>query len=279
MESRRQFLRTSATAMAASKGVLGANERIQLGVIGTGIRGSDVMSRFIKNEDCVVVALCDVAKNKLASAAATIPGNVATYGDYRRVLDRKDVDAVLIATPDHWHSQMTVDACGAGKDIYIEKPLSNTIPAAQRMLAAVLKYQRVAQVGMQQRSWPHFQECARMIRDGVLGPVTHAVIQFGGGYYASTLVPSSSPPADLDWESWQGSAPRHAYSPTRQTNWRAFYDYGGGLITDWGAHLIDTARQCLSTTNEAPLLTSASAQYLNVENPDHEQVPNDFVCS
>ena len=279
MESRRDFVRTSAAAMAASKSVLGANDRVQLGVIGVGSRGTDDMGRFVANQDCAVVAVCDVAKSRLETAVAKSGGTVASYGDYRRVLDRKDVDAVLIATPDHWHSPITVDALAAGKDIYVEKPLSNTIPAAQRMLEASQKYQRVVQVGTQQRSWPHFQQCARMIQEGVIGPVTHAVIFFGGGHYTNTLAPESAPPADLDWEAWQGPAPRHPYSPTRQRNWRAFYDYGGGLVTDWGVHLVDTARMCLDPGSDAPLLSSASAQYVNIQNPDREQVPNAFICS
>jgi FlaA1/EpsC-like NDP-sugar epimerase len=160
MESRRQFLQTSAGAMVASNTVLGANERIQLGVIGTGTRGTSVASKFVMNEDCAVVAACDVARSKLDSAAAKIAGQVATYGDYRRLLDRKNIDAVLIATPDHWHSQVTVDVCAAGKGIYVEKPASNTIPAAQRMLAAAQKYRRVVQVGLQQRSWASSQQLA-----------------------------------------------------------------------------------------------------------------------
>jgi predicted dehydrogenase len=264
--------------MAASKSVLGANDRVQLGVIGVGSRGTDDMGRFVANQDCAVVAVCDVAKSRLETAVAKSGGTVASYGDYRRVLDRKDVDAVLIATPDHWHSPITVDALAAGKDIYVEKPLSNTIPAAQRMLEASQKYQRVVQVGTQQRSWPHFQQCARVIQEGVIGPVTHAVIFFGGGYYTNTLAPESAPPADLDWEAWQGPAPRHAYKPTRQRNWRAFYDYGGGFVTDWGVHLVDTARTCLDPGSDAPLLSSASAQYVNIQNPDREQVPNAFIC-
>jgi predicted dehydrogenase len=279
MENRRNFLRTSAAVIAASNTVLGANDRVQLGVIGTGSRGTSVAGIFVTNQDCAVVAACDVAKSRMEAAVAKLGGKAATYGDYRYVLDQKDVDAVLIATPDHWHSQIMVDACAAGKDVYVEKPASNTVPAAQRMLAAAQKYQRVVQVGLQQRSWPHFQECAKMIQDGVIGPVTHAEIHFGGGYYVRSEVPST-PPVDLNWEAWQGPAPEHAYSVARQRTWRSFYAYGGGLVTDWGVHLLDTARMCLGVNNtEAPLLSSASAQYVNVEDPDREQVPNAFVCS
>src|ERR1039457_3087587 len=115
-----------------------------------------------------------------------------------------------------------------------------------------------------------------MIQDGIIGPVTHAVIHFGGSTYLRSEPPSTSP-AD---EAWQRPAPRHPYSPTHQRNWRAFYDYGGGLVTDWGVHLVNTARSCLGVNNtDAPLLSSASAHYLNVETPDREQVPNAFVCS
>ncbi|MGO9012885.1 MAG: Gfo/Idh/MocA family protein [Bryobacteraceae bacterium] len=275
MKSRRAFLQTAAAAVV-SRSVLGANDRIQMGIIGTGSRGMSVVRRFVMNEDCVFIAACDVAKTKLNAAATKIGGKVDTYGDYRRMLERKDIDAVLIATPDHWHSPMTVDACAAGKDVYVEKPLSNTIPAAQRMLAAVRESKQVVQVGTQQRSWDHFQECAKMVHDGLIGQVTHAVIAQGGGRMVESGT-AQQPPADLDWEMWQGPAPRHEYQPGRYSHWRAYYAYGGGLITDWGVHHIDVVNWYLNA--RAPLLTAATAQYVLGQDPEHDQVPNAFSCS
>ncbi|MBI3680334.1 MAG: Gfo/Idh/MocA family oxidoreductase [Acidobacteria bacterium] len=276
MKDRRNFLRASAAAAAASSSVLGANDRVQLGIIGAGSRGMQVHGAFATHSDCVVVAACDVARSRLDQAATTIGGKVVTYGDYRRLLDRKDIDAVLIATPDHWHSPMLVAACSAGKDVYVEKPVSNTIEAALKMVEAARQYNRVVQVGLQQRSWKHFQECARLIQDGYIGQVSHAVMIFGGGY-TSPPEPAQTPPSDLDWDMFQGPAPRRPYKPSRQRRWRSYYDYGGGLVTDWGVHLVDVAHWYLNA--RTPLLTSASAQYVRVECPERDQVPDAFVVS
>jgi predicted dehydrogenase len=202
---------------------------------------------------------------------------VDSYGDYRRLLERKDVDAVLVATPDHWHSPIMVDACAAGKDVYVEKPVSNTLPAAQRMVEAAQKYKRVVQVGCQQRSWPHFQECCKMIQDGLLGKVTHALLLFAGGGTQVTQPPVPVP-AGLDWEMWQGPAPRHPYSPSRR-RWRAYYDYGGGLVTDWGVHLTDIAHMALNSDTTGPSLTGASAQYVSLPVPQLDQIPDAFICN
>lgn len=282
MANRRDFLKASVAAAAmVSRPVIGANDQIHMGLIGCGTRGNMVSRFFGRNNDCVFVAACDVAKTKLDQTAARLSENgakVDRYGDYRRILDRKDIDAVLIATPDHWHSPMTVEACKAGKDVYVEKPVSNTIDAAQKMVEAARQYRRVVQVGLQQRQGKHFQEAAKLVQGGLLGTVTHAVLQFPGGY-TTPPEPNQEPPADLDWNSFQGPAERRLYKPSRQRRWRAYYDYGGGLVTDWGVHLVDVAHWYLSADTAAPLLTSASAQYVNVPNPEHDQVPDAFIVS
>lgn len=276
METRRKFLQASAAAAAVSQTVRGANDRVQMGVIGTGTRGMGVWGGFSQHSDCVFVAACDVDRARLDSAVPKMGGKVDSYGDYRRILERKDIDAVLITTPDHWHSPIMVDACAAGKDVYVEKPISNTIPAAQRMVEAARKYNRVAQAGLQQRSWPHFRECVKMIQDGLLGNVDHAILLYPGGY-ARVLQPPEAPPATLDWEMWQGPAPRRPYSPSRR-GWRAFYAYGGGLITDWGVHLTDIAHMALGCDTKGPSITSASGQWVNMPRDD-EQVPESFICN
>ena len=276
MESRRNFLRTTAAAAVVSQTVRGANDRIQMGIIGTGGRGMQVFHDFSWHEDCVFIAACDVYKAHLDAAVQTMGGKVDAYADYRRILERKDIDAVLVTTPDHWHSQIVVDAVSAGKDVYVEKPLSNTLPAAQRMVEAYLKSGRVVQMGCQQRSTPHFQECVKMIQDGLLGKVTHAVLYYPGNY-TQIQQPPEPPPPTLDWEAFQGPAPRRPFSAGRLF-WRSFYAYGGGLITDWGVHLTDIAHMALGCDKKGPTLTSVSARFVNIPRDD-EEIPEAFVCS
>ena len=281
MENRRKFLQSAAGAAVVSRSVLGANDRIQMGLIGCGTRGNMDSGFLLRHKDCVFVAACDVAKTKLDQTAAKLAQDgrkVDTYGDYRRVLERKDIDAVLVTTPDHWHSPITIDACAAGKDVYVEKPISNAIEPAWKMVEAARRYNRVVQVGLQQRQGEHFKEAAKLIQGGALGNVTHAVLQFPGGY-TMPPEPNQDPPPDLDWNMFQGPAERRAYKPSRQRRWRAYYDYGGGLVTDWGVHLVDVVHWYLNADNKAPLLTSASAQYVNVENSEHDQVPDAFIVS
>ncbi len=276
MESRRTFLKASAAAAVVSKTVLGANDRVQMGVIGPGWRGMTVWGCFSKHADCVGVAAADVNSKTLAASAQKIGAKVDTYSDYRKLLERKDIDAVLVATPDHWHSPITVDAFAAGKDVYVEKPISNTLEAAQRMMEASKKYNKLMQLGVQQRSGQHFNEAAKIVQSGQLGKVSHAVMVQPGSYNQAAQ-PTSAPPPELDWEMWQGPAPRRPYSPMRRM-WRAFYMYGGGLVTDWGVHLTDIMTMYLGCDTKGPLLTSASAQYVNAAK-DLEQVPDSFSCS
>jgi predicted dehydrogenase len=266
----------SAAAAAIAPAIRGANDRIQMGIIGPGWRGMTVQSLFAKHSDCVFIAACDVNKKTLAAAVEKIGGKVDTYADYRRLLERKDIDAVLVTTPDHWHSQVTVDACAAGKDVYVEKPLSNTLAAAQKMVQAARQYNRVVQLGTQQRSGTHFQEAAKLVRDGGIGKVTHCVLIQPGAYNQAPQ-PNEPPPPELDWEMWQGPAPRRPYSPMRRM-WRAFYAYGGGLVTDWGVHLTDIAMLAMNSDTKGPLLSSASAQYVSAAR-DLEQVPDSFSCT
>ena len=287
MVTRRSFLQATAAAavarpvFSAHARAQGANDRVRVGVIGTGTRGTMLAGFFSLHDDCAVVAGCDVAGSRLDAfmeAQSKAGGQLDRYDDYRRILDRQDIDAVVVATPDHWHGPMMVEACAAGKDVYVEKPISNAIEPAQKMVAAAREHGRVTQVGLQQRQGEHFQEAAKLIQDGLLGKVTHCVMKFPGGY-TTPPGPVIEPPADLNWEAWQGPAPRHPYRYTRQRRWRTYYDYGGGLVTDWGVHLVDVAHWYLSLDQKAPRLTSASAQYVNVDVPERDQVPDAFVVS
>ena len=168
--SRRSFLVGSAITAAVSRSAIGANDRIGFALIGAGSRGSHMASVFTDFEDVNLLAVCDVFKPNRDSQATKLgektKSSPVAVGDYRRVLDRKDVDALLVTTPDHWHGPIVIEASQAAKDCYVEKPLSNTIEMGQKMRAAVRQYKRVVQVGLQQRSWLHFQENAKRVQDG-----------------------------------------------------------------------------------------------------------------
>src|SRR6476660_5223797 len=211
MDSRRNFLKASAAALtvAAARplfgaGIQGANDRVRMAIIGAGNRGGRVFDSFMRQKDCQYVAVAEVNKQKLdpwmTPARQTFKLDVV--GDHRRILARKDVDAVLIATPDHWHSQQMVDAISAGKDVYVEKPASNNIPRINAMLEAYKKGKQVVQVGTQQRSWDHFAEAKKIVDSGVLGTITHVTIVQPGSY-ARAREAEQPVPAGLDWDMWQ----------------------------------------------------------------------------
>jgi len=290
MINRRSFLtRALGVAAAASSSAPAASDQLVAGFIGTGGRANRHLIPSFKLYDNVrVAALCDVYKPNLEQAAALAGGKVDTYGDYRRVLDRKDIDVVVIATPDHWHCPMVIDACQAGKDVYVEKPLSNEIDACLKAVAAARNHKRVVQVGLQQRSSAPFLEAHKIFQSGILGKVRHVVIvnpgggvrpgggtgAGGGGRRAANE--ASAPPADLDWEMFQGPAPRRPYSLQRQQNWRSYWEYGCGPLSDWGVHLLDIAHWYLSVTEPAH---SAAAAYGWFNHPQDDRVPDTIDVS
>ena len=191
---------------------------------------------------------------------------------------------MLIATPDHWHSPMTIEAIAAGKDVYCEKPVSNDIEPAVKMLEAVRKSNRIVQIGTQQRSWHHFQEAAKLFHEDYIGTsVNHCQMcppggggGGGGGQQAQPQGPQPIP-AGFNWEMFQGPAKRKPFVPGRRS-WRGWYDYGGGNLTDWGVHLTDVMNWYMKTDNKAPLLTSASAQYIRIPR-DPERVPDTYAVT
>jgi predicted dehydrogenase len=281
MESRRKFLKASAAALtvAATKplfGIQGANDRVRMGIIGAGNRGGRVFDSFARQAEVQWVAAAEVNKAKLDQwmTPARQTFKLDVVGDYRRILDRKDVDGVLIATPDHWHSQQTIDAISAGKDVYVEKPASNTIPRINAMLEAYKKGKQVVQVGTQQRNWDHFQEAKKILDTGVLGNVTHIYIVQPGSY-ARPKEAEAPVPAGLDWEGFQGPAPRKPFKPSRLA-FRGWYDYGGGLVADWGAHHVDVAHWFMNADRKVPIRTVAVGSFLAVPDADPEQVPDTF---
>jgi predicted dehydrogenase len=266
---------------AQGRGVLGANDRVRMAIVGSGGRGNQDLDSFGKLTNNVFVSACDVFKERLDSTVQRLSANgnkVDGYEDYRRVLDRKDIDALLVATPDHWHSQIVIDACAAGKDCYVEKPVSNTIAPAVKMLQAARKYNRVVQVGTQQRSWGHFQEAAKLLQSGVIGTVSKITHQYPGGG-SPEMEPVAPVPAGLNWDMFQGPAPQKPYKYGRHRSWRYYWDYGGGLVTDWGVHVVDTAHHFMGTNTQAPNLTTAVAQYVDVQHPDVERPQNAFIVT
>ncbi len=263
MYSRRSFLVTSAATAALSRSAIGANDRIRFAILGAGTRGAYVGDVFLDFPDVELVAVCDVFKPTREGVAAKLGAKrnnqPEALTDYRKVLERKDIDAVLITTPDHWHGPMVIEASQAGKDAYCEKPLSNSIEVGQKMRAAVRQYKRVVQIGLQQRSWDHFQENAKRVQDGMIGDVYHVECVYQGNYTRDPG-PATAPPPELDWELFQGPAPRRPYTQMRQRSWRSFYDYSGGTLLDWGTHLTDVAHWYMNVRE--PLTCSGSGQYV-----------------
>lgn len=290
MESRRKFLKTSAAALAVAAArpayaFQGANSRVRMAVIGCGNRSGRVFDSFARQQGVQWVAGCEVNNDKLASfmtpARQTFKLDMVT--DYRRILDRNDVDAVLIGGPDFSHARMTIDAIAAGKDVYVEKPATNTIPRLNAMMAAYEKSDRVIQVGTQQRSWDHFAEAKKLLDSGVLGgPVRHIQIVQPGNYTRPAEEPQPVPPG-LDWNLWQLAgmdlgAPERPYKPSRLA-FRGWYEYGSGLIGDWGAHHIDVAHWFMNADSKVPVKTAAVGSFMAQANPDPEQVPDTFSIS
>jgi predicted dehydrogenase len=272
------------SGLGAQSGPKGANDRIRMALIGSGNRGRSVAALFVRNHgDVQYVAACDAYRMRLDQAVQQLSDlqkdvKPEGYEDYRRILDRKDIDAVHIATPDHWHCQMLIDAMAAGKDAFLEKPLSNTVERSVQALRAYQGSNRIVQFGTQQRSGQHFQEAARIVQEGQLGKITHAVLQFGGSGYGTAPEPVAPVPEGLNWDLFQGPAPKHPFKQAR-LRWRGWWDYGGGLISDWGVHLTDVALWYLNADRVGPLLTSGTAQYVNFVNPEKDQSPDAFSVS
>lgn len=245
MESsnRRDFLRTSAVAMTAASyaRVLGANDRVSLGLIGAGDRGNHVMSLFQNRPEVHVVAICDVYAQRLEATRQKAAGSVG-FSDHRKLLETATLDAVLIATPDHWHSRIAIDALNAGKDVYCEKPLTRTIEEGPLIVKAARENNRVCQVGMQQRSAKHYRAAKEKYFDtGKLGAITLARTWWYGNGYHLRKAPATlrTKPQDLDWDRFLGPIKWRDYDPQQFYNWRAYLDYGGGQVTDLFTHWID----------------------------------------
>jgi predicted dehydrogenase len=237
------------STFASASGIINpfAADKINIALIGCRSMGFGILSHAISFEDVNCVALCDIDDSVLNQRAADVEKvtkkKPALYKDYRKLLERKDIDAVIIGTPDHWHCLMTVNACEAGKDVYVEKPMANTIAECNLMLKAGKKYNRIIQVGQQQRSSPIFTKAMELMKDNKIGKLRKVNIWANFNYGVGPKpVPDSAVPAGVDYDMWLGPAPARPFNQNRfHGSWRHFWDYGGGLVSDWGVHLIDMA--------------------------------------
>lgn len=257
---RRSFVQASSagiTALSASR-VLGANDRVNIALIGCGGRGRFVAGKMREVPNVAYTAVADVYKTNGEAARKWAGDDAKFFQDFRKVLELKEVDAVHIATPDHWHAIQTVLACQAGKDVYVEKPTSLTVREGRVMVDAARKHNRIVQVGTQHRSAPHFMKIAEMIQRGDIGAVKFVRIWNYLNHTPNGIghKPNTEPPADLDWDMYLGPSPSVPFNRNRfLSTYRYFWDYSGGYITDFGNHRLDTMQQIMGVT--APKTVSA----------------------
>lgn len=246
--SRRNLAKTAALSAFSYSRVLGANDRIGLGVIGAGSRGRHVMSRFQLNADVEVRAVCDVYGARIDEALAKAPGAKSFY-HHEKLLELKEVDAVLIGSPDHWHKDHAIDAMNAGKDVYVEKPLCRTLEEAPLMVHAARRNDRICQVGLQQRSGPVYLEARdEFVKSGRTGRITWVECVWNGGPPRASAPRGggiTQKPSNLDWVRFLGPVRYRDWNPRIYFNFRAFLDFNGGRMTDFGHHWLDTVHMFL----------------------------------
>lgn len=276
--TRRTFVKTAAvglTALSASR-VLGANERVNVGLIGFGLIGRFHLAALKEQPDVQVTAVCDVHGGRAEAAAAMAGTQPARHRDFRKLLEDKNVDAVYVATPDHWHALMTMMACVAGKDVYVEKPLTLFVREGRWMLEVARRTNRVVQVGTQNRSGPPFQHARELIRQGRLGTIVSAsnnnsrnvMPGFGNP-------PDGEPPPELDYDLFLGPAPKRPYNPNRSIyHFRWFWDYSGGQATNLGQHSLDLVHWMLDVKAPQSVYSVGGRRFLkdNCEVPDTQDI-------
>jgi predicted dehydrogenase len=260
--SRRSFLKTSTLATGGTAAfalpavnALGANERLNIGLIGTGGRCRHLMQALARIPNTRMAALCDVYEPNLDLARKLADPKAFTTGNYHEILKRKDIDAVLIASPDHWHVAMTVDACAAGKDVYVEKPLTHSLDEGRRVIEAQNKHKRIVQVGTQQRSMPHFIQARELVRQGRLGRVHKVHLTWNRNSDRVRRGPQNVDPKKLDWKAFVGSARPQPLDDYRFRNWRWFWDFGNGILTDLMVHYIDVVHWYLDLDHPQKAVT------------------------
>lgn len=244
--SRRSFLTASAAASVTAFGVpavhaLGANETINIGLLGVGGRCRHLLQSLVKVPKVRIAAVCDVWDVNLNSARKLADEKAMATKAFKEVLDSKDIDAVLIATPDHWHVPMTVDACAAAKDVYVEKPLTHDLSEGKAVIEAQNKHKRIVQVGTQQRSMPHIQKAYDLVKAGRLGTIHKVHLTWNRNTDRVKKGPQGVDPKQVDWKAFLGTARDQPFDEYRYRHWRWFWDFGGGIFTDLMVHWIDVA--------------------------------------
>ncbi|MEM8526931.1 MAG: Gfo/Idh/MocA family oxidoreductase [Bacteroidota bacterium] len=280
--TRRKFLKHGATTVAAftivPRFVLGGNgylppsDKITLGIIGTGKQSKGLGKRMMELPGTQMIAACDVDQQKLKRFEQMANAYYSekmdndsyracrTYEDYEELLNRDDIDAVVIATPDHWHAKMSIDAMKAGKDVYCEKPLAHTVEEGRLMVKAAEKYDKILQTGSMQRSWDKFRHAVELVRNGYLGEIKTIKVNVGAPALQDDLTKETTPKY-LNWDRWLGAAPNTGYHPILSPpiendiwpKWRDYKEYGGGILCDWGAHMFDIAQWALDMDASGPV--------------------------
>jgi predicted dehydrogenase len=298
--SRREFIRESVAGAAVGTAALGsavgpassyaniagANDRIRVGIIGCGGQGRADLSKMIRVKDVECIALCDVDDDQTAKASKLVedlPSRKPPFNsrDFRKLLDLNEVDAVIVGTPDHWHALPTIMACQAGKDVYVEKPLSVAIAEGRAMVQAARRFDRVVQMGTQQRSAPHYTEVVEYVKSGKLGQIRNvrawAYLDWKG---ETPVVPDSDPPPNVDYDMWLGPARKLPFNKNRfHFTFRWYWDYSGGLMTDWGAHMIDIANWAMDIKAPSSAMSAGGKFGFPrdaMETPDTQQVTWSF---
>lgn len=287
MTSRRNFIKTIGGVAAASYILSGKalpssrnttvykknspNETVRVGLIGCRNMGWGDLSDFLILPNTECVALCDIDGNILRDRASEIARQgkkPQLFGDYRKMLEMKELDVVIIGTPDHWHCLQLVDACAAGKDVYVEKPIANSIAECDVMVKAARKYNRIVSVGQQQRSGKHWQEMIRYLNSGELGKIARVDIWANFNYGAlAPSAPISDVPENVDYDMWMGPTPKRPFCQSHfHGSWRMFWDYGGGLMTDWGVHLLDMALWGMNITSMPNRVTAVGGRFAYPQN-------------
>ena len=293
--NRRQFLgRNALNAAGVAAGMVGlagatalsqesAAERLHVAVIGVRNQGKALASGFASLKNANVVTLCDIDENVLPAAVQAVQNaqgtTPRTEQDFRKVIDDPRVDAVVIATPDHWHARMTTLACEAGKDVYVETPVCHRGGEAAAMIAAARQHQRIVAVGLPQRSGSHFQSAIRLVQSGQLGKVTLAKAWFVQRRQPLTPAVANDPPAGVDFESWLGPAPQRAFLANRfHYHWRWFWDHGAGELGAWGSQLLDVARWGLNVTWPQRVCATSGQQVIADDSETPDSLHVQFNC-
>lgn len=289
--SRRRFLGASATAAAGAAALAwarparaqSANDTVLIGTIGCGGMGTEHINQFLQLPDVRIVALADIDQGKLDHVATLIEKasgrRPKTFRDYRKLLEMKEINAVNIGTPDHWHAIAMIHACQAGKDVYTEKPLAHNIVEGRAMVNAALKHKRVVQIGTQCRSSTHLQEAIRIVRSGRLGRIVETQTWTLGTDDGIGRQPDGEPPANADYDFWLGPAPVRPFNPLRfHYHWRWFFDYGGGFVSDLNVHIQDIVHLAMDAWS--PRSVDAVGQIANAndmrETPDTVKAVYEF---